>query len=370
MEDQTATQLPEKHPVQTSGVKAAMEAVYNWNYDPEIDQLRNLYAKSLDLQWVGMRDLDWDRGIDQDAFTSSFALGGIPITETRYWKNLPAETRWEVARRSACFLLSNFLHGEQGALMVAAQLVNVVPDMDGKFYAATQTLDEARHVEVFAAYLGLLDRVYPISEGLKKLLDGILSAEDWMRKTVGMQVVAEGLALYSFRDMRNQTQEPLLKKLLTLVARDEARHTGFGIQYLSRVVPTIDDRRRAELEDFAFEAVRLLIDRRAGNSMRDRIVKLWAEAGVDPEQALGAMLQEREVIAKALAERGGRLGPVSGFVIPTLKSIGLYSQRIHGHFQEMWSANMGEETARRLATSEHQVPEDLEAWVNEGYETA
>jgi hypothetical protein len=362
-------ELPQRHPVQTEGVKTAMEAIYNWNYDPEIDQLRQLYAKALELQWVGLRDLDWERGVDAEAFTKTFSLGGMPITETRFWSKLPLETRWEVARRSACFMLSNFLHGEQGALMVAGQLVSAVPHSDGKFYAATQTMDEARHVEVFAAYVKLLDEVYPISPGLKKLLDGVLSAESWTLKAVGMQVVTEGLALYSFRDMRNQTQEPLLKQLLTYVSRDEARHTGYGIKYLSHVVPALSEREKAEIEDFAFECARLLIDQRAGYSMRETVMQLWADAGVDPKEAFTEMARERELIARAIAERGGRMGPISGFVIPTLRSIGLYSERIEAHFREMWSANIGADSAARLAASHTDVPEDLEAWVNEGYES-
>ena len=153
--------------------------------------------------------------IDREAFSKTFSVGGIPIEQTKFWQSLPLETRWEASRRTAAFMLSNFLHGEQGALMVAAQLVNAVPHMDGKFYAATQTMDEARHVEVFAAYIDKLDEVVPIAPGLKKLLDGVLAAPDWMKKAVGMQIVTEGLALYAFRDMRNATQEPLLKNLLT-----------------------------------------------------------------------------------------------------------------------------------------------------------
>ncbi|MGH0035594.1 MAG: ferritin-like domain-containing protein [Myxococcota bacterium] len=360
--------LPEKHPVQTENVRAAMDAIYNWNYEPEIDELRTLYANGLERQWIGLRDLDWEKGIDHESFTRTFSVGGLPITETQYWKNLPHDLKWQVARRSACFMLSNFLHGEQGALMVAGQLVNAVPDMDGKFYTATQTMDEARHVEVFAAYVDLLDEVYPISEGLKRLLDNVLSVDDWRLKAVGMQVVTEGLALYSFRDMRNQTEEPLLRQLLTYVSRDEARHTGFGIKYLGHVVPTLSETEKARIEDFAFEAARLLIDQRAGYSMRERIMKIWADAGIDPNEALGEMMKEREVIAKALAERGGRMGPISGFVIPTLRSIGLYSDRIAGHFREMWEANVGAEAAERMANSKAEIPEDLEAWVDEGAE--
>ncbi|MCZ6785150.1 MAG: ferritin-like domain-containing protein [Proteobacteria bacterium] len=365
----SATELPEKHPVQTEGVKTAMEAIYNWNYEPEIDQIRTLYAKALDLQWIAIKDLDWEKGVDHEAFTRTFSLGGIPVTETSFWKKLPQETRWQIARRSAGFMLSNFLHGEQGALMVAGQLVSAVPHMDGKFYAATQTMDEARHVEAFAAYVKLLDDVQPISPGLKKLLDNVLSVEDWMLKAVGMQVVTEGLALYSFRDMRNQTDEPLLKQLLTYVGRDEARHTGYGIKYLNQVVPTLTRAQKDTIEDFAFEASRLLIDQRTGYSMRDTVMKLWADAGIDPVEAFQAMTSERDVIAKALERRGGRMGPISGFVIPTLHSIGLYSERIAGHFREMWTANMGAEAAEHMASRSKELPEDLEAWVNEGYET-
>ena len=103
--------------------------------------------------------------------------------------------------------------------------------------------------------------------------------------------------------------------------------------------------------------------------MRERVMKIWSDAGIDPQEALMEMMKEREVITRALADRGGRMGPVSGFVIPTLRSIGLYSDRIAGHFQEMWEANIGKEAAERMAASEATVPEDLEAWVNEGAES-
>ena len=85
----------------------------------------------------------------------------------------------------------------------------------------------------------------------------MIGTEDWKKKAVGMQVVTEGLALYFFRDMRNQTREPLLKKLLTYVSRDEARHTGYGIKYLSQVIPTLSESENAELQDYAFEATRM-----------------------------------------------------------------------------------------------------------------
>jgi len=357
--------LSSTHPRDGDEVKAALTAIYSWNYDSEIDELRTLYANALERQWIALRDLDWESGIDPEAFSRTFSVGGFPIQKTEFWQNLPPETKWDVSRRTAGFLLSNFLHGEQGALMVAAQLVAAVPHMDGKFYASTQTMDEARHVEVFAAYIRMLDEVHPIAPSLKTLLDGILTAESWLEKAVGMNVVTEGLALYSFRDMRNQTEEPLLKKLLTLVSRDEARHTGYGIKYLSAVIPSLSLEERHRLEDFAFESARLLVDSRAGVSMRQSVFEVWKKSGLDPLTAFAEIAKERETIAAEIEKSGGRLGPMRGFVIPTLKAIGLGSERLIGHFDEMFRANFGGRT-QSVAKDPWGVPEDLEAWVNEG----
>jgi hypothetical protein len=362
-------ELSDRHPAQTESVHAAMEAVYNWNYDSEIEQLRTLYANALERQWIALRDLDWDAPFDREAFSRSVSLGGFPIQETDFWKTLDPDLRWQISRRSAAWMLSNFLHGEQGALMVASQLVAAVPHMDGKFYAATQTLDEARHVEVFAAYVRKIDDVQPISPGLKKLLDGVLATESWLEKAVGMQVVTEGLALYSFRDMRNAAQEPLLRTLLTYVSRDEARHTGYGVKYLSHVVPTLSERERAALEDFAFESARLLIDSRAGSALRDSVLRIWQDAGIDVAEVLPRLVQERARMRAELARSGGRFGPVRGFVIPTLRSIGLFGPRIQKHFEDMFAANFGPAMAD-LSLDPRDLPADLEAWVNEGTEAA
>jgi len=354
--------LPALHPSRGDEVQAALTAVYNWNYDSEIDALRTLYANALERQWIALRDLDWSRELDREAFSNTFSMAGFPIQQTGFWRGLDPKTRWEMSRRTAAFMLSNFLHGEQGALMVAAQLVSVVPHMDGKFYAATQTLDEARHVEVFAGYIRKLDEVQPIAPALKKLLDGVLQAPSWLIKAVGMQVVTEGIALYSFRDMRNQTREPLLKELLTYVSRDEARHTGYGVKYLAAVVPSLGEKEIREVEDFAFEAARLLIDSRAGLSMRDSVMTLWSQAGVDPKYALQEIAKDRAQLIEAIQRSGGRRGPVRGFVIPTLRAIGLFSDRIRASFEEMFVANVGPQWGK-IADDEVGFPEDLEAWV-------
>jgi hypothetical protein len=361
-----ADALPRFQPRDGDEVRAALTAVYNWHYGTEVEELRTLYAKSLDLQWIAMRDLEWERDIDREAFSASFSMGPLPIQETQFWQHeLDADTRWRISSGMAAFFLSNFLHGEQGALMVASQLVNAVPHMDAKFYAATQTMDEARHVEAFAAYIEKLGGVRPIAPGVKGLLDRVISTDRWEFKFVGMQVVTEGLALYVFRDMRNSTREPLLKKLLTLVARDEARHTGYGIQYLTRIIPTLDRSAVRELEDFAFEAARILIDSRSGASLRDSALHVMAEAGLDLDTALPRILAEQETMMETMRRGPVRPGPVRGFVIPTLRSIGLMSERIENHFEEMFAAIPGK-VFGSIKNDAQDVPADLEAWVEEG----
>jgi hypothetical protein len=137
---------------QEPDLSTAMRVVYQWNYGSEVEELRSLYVKALEAQWIAERDVDWERPIDHLALAATPIAIGFPVEQTSYWRSLSAETVWELKKRMASFRLSNFLHGEQGALMVAAQLVNAVPHTDAKFYATTQTMDEARHVEVFARY--------------------------------------------------------------------------------------------------------------------------------------------------------------------------------------------------------------------------
>jgi len=352
----TATQEPD--------LATAMQVVYQWNYDPEVEELRNLYVKAAEGQWIGAKHLDWSRPIDLVKFSTTPLGAGVPIEKTSYWRSLSEETTTELVRRTAAFRLSQFLHGEQGALMVAAQLVNAVPHTDAKFYAATQTMDEARHVEVFARYIAKLDQIRPIAPSLKGILDQTLQTGDWMKKLVGMQIVVEGLALYAFREMRNLTQEPLLKDILTYVARDESRHHAYGVQYIERCVPCLGATERAELEDFALECARSLIDRNA-QGLFTTLLEIWLEVGVDPTALFASLHAEREELMGDLP-RGRRLGPVQGFVIPTLRRCGLLSERVathyHGFLRENFGARVVGETVEEFLQHLPDLPADTARW--------
>jgi hypothetical protein len=342
-----------------------MQVIYQWDYDATVEELRNLYVKAAEAQWIGDKQLDWSRPIDLVKFATTPLGAGVPIDKTSYWRSLPEETTSELVRRTAAFRLSQFLHGEQGALMVAAQLVNAVPHTDAKFYAATQTMDEARHVEVFAKYIEKLDMIRPIAPSLKGILDQTLQTNDWMKKLVGMQIVVEGLALYAFREMRNLTEEPLLKDLLTYVARDESRHHAYGVLYIERCVPCLGDAERVELEDFALECARTLIDRNA-QGFFTTLLQIWAEVGVDPSAMFASLHAEREELMRD-QPRGRRLGPVQGFVIPTLRRCGLLSERVathyHGFLRENFGARVAGENVEEFLQHLPDLPADTARWV-------
>jgi hypothetical protein len=168
------------------------------------------------------------------------------------------------------------MHGEQGALLCTARIVETVPWIDAKYYAATQVMDEARHVEVFARYLDeKLGHQHRINDNLKAILDDILSDTRWDIVYLGMQIMVEGLALAAFGMMHQITTEPLLKKLLRYVMSDEARHVAFGVLSLQEMYAGLSDAEMRERQEFAFDVARRLQRRFAHTEM-------WERMGVDP----------------------------------------------------------------------------------------
>ena len=199
--------------------------------------LRKLYEKAKTGQWNGETDLPWQTEVDQEAVVianAAAAQGGIGTNPDHYIGS-PVE-KWgdkewlEFGIQSQNWTLSQFMHGEQGALLCTAKIVETVPWYDAKLYASTQVVDEARHVEVFAKYLDTkLSGHYPINAHLRMLLDDIVNDSRWDMTYLGMQIMVEGLALAAFGFMHQMTTEPLLKQLLRYVMSDEARHVAFGV---------------------------------------------------------------------------------------------------------------------------------------------
>jgi hypothetical protein len=217
--------------------------------------------------------------------------------------------------------LSQFLHGEQGALLAAAQLVNSVPDLDSKLYGGTQVVDEGRHVDVFNDYLHKkIGFSYPVNEHLKTLLDMILKDSRWDMKFLGMQIMVEGLALAAFGMMRQYSYEPLLKSLVTYVMQDEARHVAFGILSLNDYYNEMSPKDIQEREDFIFEAARL---------MRDRFLfqEVWNKMGMPREKCMElAFKNKAQVLFRQM---------LFAKIVPAVKRLGLLSDKQRGRFEEL-----------------------------------
>src|SRR2546429_6087880 len=252
----------------THAVTDNAEAIFTWDYEKGArPKLNRLYEKAKTAQWNGETDLPWDTPVDQEAVVLANAantsgldagldLSGAPFAKwtDKEWIQLGVE--------SQNWTLSQFMHGEQGALLCTAKIVETVPWIDAKYYASTQVVDEARHVEVFAKYLDeKLSGHYPINAHLRLLLDDIVQDSRWDMTYLGMQIMVEGLALAAFGFLHQLTTEPLLKQLLRYVMSDEARHVAFGVLSLKEYYGELSTSELRERQEFAFEAAVRMRDR-------------------------------------------------------------------------------------------------------------
>ena len=304
---------------------------YNWDYRVADDRIQRLYELGKTLNWNGSLDVHWDQTPDWHEQTPVKPEFIDEFLANADWNGYPPFDAFSTERKLAFFKhdnawsLSQFLHGEQGALLVASQLASCAPSFNAKLYTASQTFDEARHVEVFNRYLQTkLGLSYPVNQGLKSLLDKILTDERWDLKFIGMQIVLEGLALAAFHIAMNDTDDPVLKELLYLVIRDEARHVTFGVNYLEEFVATLSEEEKEDRAQFAYEACIV---------SRDRLIPtdVYRHFGWDVEET-------RQV----LVERGLNadfLNMLYARIIPNLARIGLLTEKIRPKFEEMGVLN-------------------------------
>jgi hypothetical protein len=269
------------------------DAIFTWDYEKGArPALNKLYEKAKKSQWNGETDLPWDTEVDVEKLATE--MGGNPQMQ-RFREEAMAQPdspfrnfgpkEWnDLLIEGQNWRLSQFMHGEQGALLCTAKIVETVPWIDAKYYASTQVMDEARHVEVFAKYLDTkLTGHYPINAHLKMLLDDIIADSRWDMTYLGMQIMVEGLALAAFGFMHMLTEDPLLKQLLRYVMSDEARHVAFGVLSLKEYYEDLSDVEMRERQEFAFEAA---------VRMRDRFLQqeVWERMGIDSRPVIRSML--------------------------------------------------------------------------------
>jgi hypothetical protein len=321
------------------------DSIFTWDYSLARPALRKLYEKAKVGQWNATTDLPWDTAVDiEKTVIEDQELLGTGIDPSVY-VGTPVQTwgdkEWlQFGIESRNWSLSQFLHGEQGALICTAKIVETVPWYDAKLYASTQVVDEARHVEVFGRYLDeKLGGSFQINAHLRMLLDDIIHDSRWDMTYLGMQVMVEGLALAAFGFLHQTTREPLLKQLLRYVMSDEARHVAFGVLSLKEVYEGMTDAELKDRQEFAFEAA---------VRMRDRFMsqEVWERMGVNVRDIIPLIIADptRAVFQSMLFSK----------IVPNCKKLGLLDRNdkwLRHRFEEMgviqfedW-ADTGEEYA-------------------------
>ncbi len=335
----------------TEELRVSQNLTYNWEYDTTRRRLMRLYENAKRDQWNATERLDWSIDVDpEQGLMPDAAIGiyGPPI-----WEKLGPREIERLRHESITWQLCQFLHGEQGALLATAQIVDGVPWYEAKQYAATQVMDEARHVEAYRRFIGeKLEHEYPVNRELKKLLDQILTDSRWDMKFLGMQIIVEGLALAAFGTIRDTATNPLLRDLTAAVMEDEARHVAFGVLSLREYYADLSEKGRIEREDFVYEASVL---------MRDRITnrEVWEAVGLDADECVAAA--DRSPIAGQFRYR------LFSKIVPNVKSLGLLSNRQRErfeqlgilHFENQASSDVDQEIEeqRRMRSGEIETPE-------------
>ena len=330
----------------TWDVPATGAARFSWEYEDGRQRLLDLYQRGKDKQWDATKRIDWDLPVNPcNVMDTPDEIN--PIYGSRQWEVLSAGERDELGHHLGSWLFSQFLHGEQGALTVAARIVESVPDMDSKFYAATQAMDEARHVELYQRFIrDKIGLYYPINSDLARLLADALSDSRWDMPYLGMQVLIEGLALAAFAEIRDHAKNSLAAAVNAYVMQDEARHVAFGRLALRDYYPHLTQAERDEREEFAVEACYL---------MRDRFLaeEVWEVLGLPVE----------ECVAYVESSESMRLFRSMLFtrIVPTIKDIGLWGPKIRRAYAKMGILGFADVNTEELTRNDERVAEEFDA---------
>ncbi|HSQ69408.1 MAG TPA: ferritin-like domain-containing protein [Steroidobacteraceae bacterium] len=340
---------------QYSSVEQSFPAVFRWEYDDGRDRLLKLYEKGKRQQWDAATRIDWSQDLDPEN-PSGLPDEMISIFGSPVWQRMSGPERVRLRHHLQAWQLSQFLHGEQGALVCAAKIVQQVPDMDAKFYAATQVVDEARHVEAYSRLLHeKFELLYPINPHLESLLGDTLRDSRWDLTYLGMQVLIEGVALAAFALIRDHARNPLARAVTAYVMQDEARHVAFGRLALRDYYPQLTDAERDEREEFVVEGCYLLRDRFLGD-------EVW--------QALGLPVQQcREWVDRSELMQVFRSNLFSR-IVPTIRDIGLWGPRVRKAYADMGILGFADVDLDALARGDEQLATDLDRGVSEVRELA
>jgi hypothetical protein len=318
---------------------------FTWEYDDGRERLLNLYQKGKDKQWDTTKRIDWSLDVDPvnpigipDEFN--------PFAGVDFYEKMTQQQKDNFTQHQAAWTWSQFLHGEQGAMVVSARIVETVPDLDSKFYAATQTMDEARHVETFARFLqDKVQLMMPVNDDLAALLQESLNKKEWDYAYLGMQVLIEGLALAAFGVFRDMATNPLAKQLLAYVMQDEARHVAFGRMALRDYYRELTSKEREEREEFTVEGCWLMRNRFLGREVYETL-------DMPVEECLE--ISENSEIQKMFR------GHLFSRIVPCVKDIGLWGEKVQKCYAEMGVLDMAGFNLDELMKADEDFAEQID----------
>ncbi len=318
---------------------------FNWEYDDGRATMMGLYRKGVEMQWNAENRIDWSQELDEDN-PEQLPEAMLPIAGMAQYESMSRTEKAKVRRHFQGWQISQFMQGEQGALICTAKIVTQVPDLDSKFYASTQVIDEARHVESYKRLLEKFGVAYPMTPPLQELIDQVLRDSRWDMTYLGMQVVIEGLALAAFQQIRDNAQNPLAAAVNAYVMQDESRHVAFGRLALRDYYPQLMQKERDEREEFLLEACYL---------MRDRFdaVEVWKTLGLDPAKCAEHMYDSgfMEMFRSSLFTR----------IVPIVKDIGLWGDTIRGGYETMGIIGYAQTDVQALQDSDESIAKEFDA---------
>src|SRR5215468_2009690 len=320
------------------------DVTFNWDYDEGRATMMGLYRKGIEMQWNAETRIDWSQELDEEN-PEQLPEEMLPICGMAEYEAMPAKEKAKVRRHFQGWQISQFMQGEQGALICAAKIVTQVPDADSKFYAATQTIDEARHVEAYKRLLEKFGVAYPMTPPLQELIDQVLRDSRWDMTYLGMQVVIEGLALAAFQQIRDHAQNPLAAAVNAYVMQDESRHVAFGRLALRDYYPQLTQKERDEREEFAAEGCYLLRDRFLAE-------EVWETLGL-PVDECKAHVERSELMAIFRTSLFTR-------IVPTMKEIGLWGPRIRRAYADMGVLGFADADLESVAVHDEEVGEEFD----------
>ena len=313
----TASQLPADHPISWE-VANGCPTTFSWEYNDHRKELLTLYEKAKIGQWDAQTRIDWTIPTDP---TNPMGIDEtiIPLYGTELWGKLGKKTQDGIIYDYNAYLIGAFLHGEQGAMISAAKIIESAPDHDAKWLATTQAIDESRHIEAFGKFAHRIDMVRPVQRSLMKMYEVAFKSDKWDLVMLNSHVVAEGWGLGSMQLMRDNATNPLAKSMLAYIMQDEARHIAFGRYVLKDHFSKLTAQELIDREDYLIACVMWLYARLDFTEILDHHLDM-KDVGRQIKDNVGYHKVKKHMMSR---------------IVPIIRDIGLLTPRIQKTFVKL-----------------------------------